>query len=80
MIAAIKRWILMICAILKTNIRTFHQVQLPMSDHTVTLISRKHTRLVSQDAFNKAFSSLTLPSEGPPPPGCSIYEAKQASN
>ncbi len=34
MMAAIQKWILMICAILKTKILTFHQVQLPISDHT----------------------------------------------
>jgi hypothetical protein len=34
---------------------------------------------MSQDAFNKAFSALPLPLEGPPPAGCSIYEAMQAS-
>jgi hypothetical protein len=33
---------------------------------------------MSQDAFNKAFSALPLQLEGPPPPGCSIYEAIQA--
>ncbi len=35
---------------------------------------------ISQDAFKKAFSALPLPLEGPPPPGCSIYEAIEASN
>jgi hypothetical protein len=34
---------------------------------------------MSQDALNKAFSALPLPLKGPPPPGCSIYEAIQAS-
>ena len=35
---------------------------------------------MSQDAFNKAFSALPLLLEGRPPPGCSIYEAIEASN
>jgi hypothetical protein len=34
MMEEIKKWILTICVILKTKILTFHQVQLPMSDHT----------------------------------------------
>ena len=33
MIAAIEKWMLMICAILKTNVLRFRHVQLPMSDH-----------------------------------------------
>jgi hypothetical protein len=72
MMAAIQKWIVMICAILKTKILTFHQVQLPMSDHTLDLPDWTD---MSQDAFNKAFSALPFPLKGPRPPGCSIYEA-----
>jgi len=46
MMAAIQNWILMICAILKTKILTFHQVQLPMSDHTHDFSQTSPTGLI----------------------------------
>jgi len=70
-ITVIKKWILMICAILKTYILTFHQVQLPMSESVgpyaqflANMPDWTDTDM-SQDAFNKAFSALPLPFHHP---------------
>ena len=46
MIAAIEKWMLMICAILMTNILRFRHVQLPMSDHMPDFLQTCPTGLI----------------------------------
>ncbi len=85
MMAEIKKWTLMICAILKTKI-------LPPVPPSSTANVGPYARFLDfsqtcptgliclKTLSIRHFQNPPLPLEGPPPPACSIYEAIEASN
>ncbi len=81
MIAAIKKWMLMIYVILKTYILTDDPPRstVKVGPYAPFLANMPNWNDVSQENFNKEFAALPLPLEGSSPSCCSIHEAIQAS-
>jgi hypothetical protein len=79
MIPAIKKWMLMICAIIWTKILKFLRLQLPILDPTPdSPADMPDWSDMSQEDHTKAFETLPRPFPGPVPPCFFIHEAIQA--
>ena len=71
------------CAIMRTKILTFLRLLLPtldpMAAYARFLQNLPDYNDMTQEEFDKAFGSLSLPTAGPSPPGISIHAAIEAS-